>query len=67
MNYDEFDLLLKKIDLNKKEFAQMVGMSYTSVTNWKQVEELPAWVDSWLKNYAKSKKFDTAKDLLNSF
>lgn len=66
MTYNEFDLALKEINLNKKEFAKIVGMSYVSVTNWKQAGELPAWVDSWITNYAKSKKFDKAKELLNS-
>ena len=33
MNYDEFEYKLKSIDLSKKDFSQMVKMSYTGVTN----------------------------------
>lgn len=36
MTYDEFDKALEDLGLNKKDFANAVNMSYTSVTNWKQ-------------------------------
>ncbi len=58
MNYEKFEDMLKKAGLNKKEFSYMVDMSYTGVTNWKQVDTVPSWVYSWLENYIKAKAFD---------
>ncbi|CAD7289576.1 hypothetical protein LMG7974_01653 [Campylobacter majalis] len=58
MNYDEFENRLKLINLSKKDFSQMVKMSYTGVTNWRQTNAIPGWVDSWLQNYEKSKAID---------
>ncbi len=65
MTYKEFDNILKTIGLNKKEFAKMVGMSYTSITNWGQKANVPSWVISWLENYIKSSKFDKVKKIFN--
>lgn len=58
MNYDEFENRLKLINLSKKDFSQMVKMSYTGVTNWRQTNAIPGWVDSWLQNYEKSRAID---------
>lgn len=58
MTYKEFENQLQTINLNKKEFANIVDMSYTSVTNWKQSDSIPNWVDSWLYYYKKSKILD---------
>lgn len=65
MTYKEFDNILKTIGLNKKEFAKMVGMSYTSITNWGQKANVPSWVISWLENYIKSSKFDKVKKIFD--
>ncbi|EIP0949026.1 hypothetical protein LRQ27_001739, partial [Campylobacter coli] len=51
MNYDEFENKLKSISLSKKDFSEMVKMSYTGVTNWRQTNSIPGWVNSWLINY----------------
>lgn len=64
MNYDEFENKLKSVSLSKKDFSQMVKMSYTGVTNWKQVDTIPCWVDSWLENYENvEKKIESDKML----
>ncbi|EJG9872196.1 hypothetical protein NB747_000159, partial [Campylobacter coli] len=55
MNYDEFENKLKSISLSKKDFSEMVKMSYTGVTNWRQTNSIPGWVNSWLINYEKAK------------
>ncbi len=65
MTYDEFDTRLKSVNLSKKEFADITQMSYTSVTNWKQTDNIPGWVESWLQNYIKSAKFDKAKKIFD--
>ena len=67
MNYDEFENKLKAINLSKKEFSEMVKMSYTGVTNWKQTNAIPGWVDSWLENYEKGKPLDELLNLIEKY
>lgn len=64
MNIEDFNNQLKRLGLNKKEFADKVNMTYQSVTNWNDdTRPIPGWVESWLEHYAKSKKFETIKEL----
>ena len=67
MNYDEFENKLKAINLSKKEVSEMVKMSYTGVTNWKQTNAIPGWVDSWLENYEKGKTLDELLNLIEKY
>ncbi len=67
MEHSEFEKLLKKADLNKKEFARLVKMNYNSITNWKQGEAVPDWVKSWLDNYIKAKTLDKVVDAIKPF
>ncbi len=66
MQYDTFEAMLGAVSLSKKEFAELVKMNYTSVTNWKQSDNVPEWVESWLINYDKARKFDNAVGLVNN-
>ncbi|WP_346746252.1 hypothetical protein [uncultured Campylobacter sp.] len=66
MQYDTFEAMLGAVGLSKKEFAELVKMNYTSVTNWKQSDNVPEWVESWLINYDKARKFDNAVGLVNN-
>lgn len=61
MDSNEFESALKSLSLSKKEFAEKVGMSYNSVVNWNK-KGIPSWVESWLRNYAKSSAFDMIAD-----
>ena len=56
--YEQFQELLKKANLNKKEFAELVEMNYTSVTNWNSKNTPPKWVKSWLENYIAKQKHE---------
>lgn len=58
MTYEDFEKLLQGADLTKKEFAELVDMNYTSITNWSKSNNIPSWVESWLENYSKSKLAD---------
>jgi len=62
MNYEIFETLLKQAKVNKKEFANLVEMNYTSITNWKNTDNVPKWVKSWLQNYIKAKSYKDIKD-----
>ncbi|WP_343353260.1 hypothetical protein V3I05_07960 [Helicobacter mastomyrinus] len=58
MQNTEFEQKLEQLGLSKKEFTAIVGMPYQTLMNWKQKEQTPIWVDSWLENYAKAKTLD---------
>lgn len=58
MKNTEFEQKLEQLGLSKKEFTAIVGMPYQTLMNWKQKEQTPVWVDSWLENYAKAKTLD---------
>lgn len=58
MNYKDFEELLKKVGINKKEFAALTELSYQTVMNWNNTDSVPKWVKSWLENYIKAKDMD---------
>ncbi len=67
MKIEEFNELLKSVGMNKKEFAEKTGMTYQSVTNWSDsTRPIPAWVESWLENYKKSKTLDIVIDAIDA-
>lgn len=56
MNREEFNELLKKAELNKKEFCDLIGLNYPTVNTWRSSNiNIPIWVKSWLENYIKAK------------
>ncbi|MBX7489910.1 hypothetical protein [Helicobacter turcicus] len=63
MSYEDLTKHLKNLGLSKEEFAQIVGMSYHSVTNWK-AKEIPKWVDSWINLYYTAQKYDKIVELV---
>jgi predicted transcriptional regulator len=65
MKKENFDDLLKKLNLTRKEFAEISGIRYTTVGKWNDDNRpIPAWVKSWLENYIEKKKFETVKQTL---
>lgn len=44
----------------------MVGAVYNGVINWNVRGQTPKWVQSWLENYEKARKFDKIKELIKS-
>jgi DNA-binding transcriptional regulator YiaG len=62
---DEFIQLMKKAELNKKEFATILGTSYQSVNNWgTNGREYPYWVKSWLELYIENKQCKQLKQMI---
>lgn len=60
---EEFKQLLKNADLTKREFSELLQISYQGVNNWgTNGREYPYWVKSWLENYIKAKSYDMIKD-----
>lgn len=64
MTNTNFEQVLQHLELTKKDFAQIVGMPYQTLMNWKQKDETPIWVDSWIENYKKARKYEIIKALI---
>ena len=63
LTIDEFKQLLKEANLTKREFSELLQISYQGVNNWgTNGREYPYWVKSWLENYIKAKSYDMIKD-----
>lgn len=67
MTYLEFETKLEYLGLSKKDFASEINFSYAGVINWKQAENVPKWVDSWLYHYEKSKILDNFIESIKRF
>jgi len=71
MKREEFVELLKDLELNKKEFAEISCVPYPTVLSWGvarkgKVLNIPFWVKEFLYYYAKARKFDMLKDQICS-
>ncbi len=64
MENEQFEELLKQAQINKKKFAELVEMNYTSVTNWSSNNNVPKWVKSWLENYIKARDLDKVAEAI---
>ena len=59
MDREEFNALLEKANLSKKEFCQIIDLNYSTVNTWGSSSiNIPKWVKSWLDNYIKAKDMD---------
>lgn len=68
MNRDDFNALLVKANLTKKEFCQIIELNYATVNNWGSKTILvPKWVKSWLDNYIKAKDMDKVVEAVKPY
>ncbi len=59
----EFNQLLKKAELNKKQLSEILNTSYQGVNSWgTNGRGYPYWVRSWIENYIKAKSYEDIKD-----
>ena len=58
LDRDYFKVLLEKAGLSKKDFANKLDISYSTVNGWGSTQNIPYWVQSWLENYIKAKDMD---------
>ena len=66
MNKVKLNELLKKAGLSKKNFAQILGATAGTVSNWGSSDrEIPYWVKSWLELYIENIKFKTLKTAIS--
>ncbi len=64
MERDDFYKRLKELNLNKKDFAQISEIPYSTVNNWgtkgstNKLIPVPNWVRPFLDYYEKAKKLE---------
>lgn len=65
MTTDEFNTSLKSLALSRKEFAEITGVAYSTISQWSDDKNhIPSWVESWLDNYKKAKAAKIAADAM---
>lgn len=57
----DFESRLKELGLNKRDFSELCGLGYTTITNWRGFGKTPEWVESYLELYDKARKYDEIK------
>jgi predicted XRE-type DNA-binding protein len=58
MTKENLKELLKQAELNKKELSEILGIAQQTVNCWGTTQNMPYWLESWLKNYIKAKDMD---------
>lgn len=65
MNKADFDRYLKRLDLSKKDLANLTNLSYNTINGWNgENKPYPEWLESWFVNCEKSLKFEKIKQIL---
>lgn len=65
MDKEQLTVILKSINLSKKDFAELANISYNTVNNWNDDNKpIPSWVESWLTLYIDNKECKELKQLL---
>ena len=62
---EEFNKLLERAKLSKKDFASIVGVQYKTVNGWGSPHKIPYWVKSWFENYIKSSELKNIDELIS--
>lgn len=62
MNKQEFQALLKKAGINKKELSEITGIPYPTLNAWGSRTPYPPYADFLLKSYIKSKLYEDIKN-----
>ena len=57
MDNIEFENKLKELGLSKRDFSELCGLGYTTITNWRCFGKTPEWVRLWLENYELAQKY----------
>ena len=65
MDKKEFNDLLKRANLSKKGFADLLGVLPSSVNNWGSSQNVPYWVEPFLTSHIKAKRYDEIKAIFD--
>jgi DNA-binding transcriptional regulator YiaG len=62
MNILEYEKLLNKANLNKRDFSEISKVPYQTLMNWNRNKQVPNWVKPFLENYIKAKSYEDIKN-----
>lgn len=66
MDKHAFNDLLKIARLSKKEFAEILGTTGGTISNWgNEDREIPYWVESWLSLYIENQHCKKIKEAIS--
>ena len=65
MTNEELKVMLKKANLTKKAFSEIIGASNQAVNNW-ATRGVPYWVKSWLTLYIENKDCKELKEIIRA-
>lgn len=61
MNLEEFKDKLLELNLNLKDFAELINVPYSTVTKYGRSTPIPPWIDSFLSIYEQNVKLEEFK------
>ncbi|OHD90970.1 XRE family transcriptional regulator [Sulfuricurvum sp. RIFCSPLOWO2_12_FULL_43_24] len=65
MDKHAFNAMLKTAGLSKKEFAEILGTTGGTISNWgNEGREIPYWVESWLSLYIENMQCKKLKEAI---
>lgn len=65
MDKHAFNDLLKSAGLSKKEFAEILGTTGGTISNWgNEGRDIPYWVESWLHLYIENQQCKKIKEAI---
>ena len=67
MDLQTFKTQLKSIGITKKEFAEKLGLSYTTVNAWGSVQDFPKYVEVILEKWVKADNFDKIIEVVKPY
>jgi transcriptional regulator with XRE-family HTH domain len=57
MTKEELKKNLKKMGMTKRQLAELLGLSYSTVNNWGNSKNIPRWMESWMTLYLEAKEY----------
>lgn len=61
MELEEFKVRLEDLNLNLKDFAEIVNIPYSTVTKYGRTTPIPSWINSFLTIYTQNQKLESLK------
>jgi predicted transcriptional regulator len=61
MELQEFKDKLDELNLNLKDFAELINIPYSTVTKYGRSTPVPSWIPAFLDIYSQNKKLENIK------
>lgn len=61
MELEDFKNKLEEVNLNLKDFSELVNIPYSTVTKYGRSTPVPTWVEPFLNIYIQNQKLESIK------